>query len=468
MNNSRIWNTLRLFSPKEWEALNKFLESPYHNHRKDVLQLFLFLRQQSLTVKNRTLGAEHVFNAVYPGKPFDPKALRYLSSSLNQLTQAFLIDQEFKEDAIAASLLLSRAYRRIGDTRSLRIETKKNQKQIEIQPLRNHQYHQWLYGNLSEDYSKTVLQSRSEAGQLARLDEELNILFFSQKLRHACSSLTHKQVSEYEFQQDMLPDILNQVEKRGYLKYPAVAAYYYGYRALTNLAEPVWFEGLKDSIIRFKGLFPHDEWRNLYLLAINYCIGQLNAGKSAYLAKVFEIYQRGLEEDVFLEQGKLSRFTYNNITTAALGLGELDWAFQFIHQFAPLIEPTYQRQTFSYNLAVYYYQIQDYEKALLELRAMVTDDVLHGLDVRRMMVRIFYERKEIQALLSLLDSFRAYLYRKRGLGYHKTHYLNFLRFVRKLMEPDLQQEEKRLELIQQIQAVSALADRQWLLQQLQK
>ena len=64
-----------------------------------------------------------------------------------------------------------------------------------------------------------------------------------------------------------------------------------------------------------------------------------------------------------------------------------------------------------------------------------------------MLLRIYFELGEYDALESLLDSFATYLRRQQDLGYHREHYRNLIHFVRRLLNIGMHNKEERQELV---------------------
>ena len=103
----------------------------------------------------------------------------------------------------------------------------------------------------------------------------------------------------------------------------------------------------------------------------------------------------------------------------------------------------------------------------MELLQRVTfRDVLYNLNARRMLLRIYYELGEYDALDSLLDSFATYLRRQNELGYHREHYSNLIYFVRRLLILGRHGQAERQQLYREVQQKEAVAERDWLLKQL--
>ena len=79
------------------------------------------------------------------------------------------------------------------------------------------------------------------------------------------------------------------------------------------------------------------------------------------------------------------------------------------------------------------------------------------------MVRIYYDRNEIQALDSLLDSFDIYLRRHKKGGYHRKMFMNMVRIMRSLVSAKGRSEQNKSRLRKKISNLEYLAEREWLL-----
>ena len=112
---------------------------------------------------------------------------------------------------------------------------------------------------------------------------------------------------------------------------------------------------------RSLGTIPPDEARDIYLLAINYCIQRLNQGQRQYIRKGTEFY-RGMERAVLLEGGILSKFTYSNILMLAIALEEMGMGSGFLEQYKENL-PAKERKYLPLQPGIYYFQKPDYGKS---------------------------------------------------------------------------------------------------------
>jgi tetratricopeptide (TPR) repeat protein len=150
----------------------------------------------------------------------------------------------------------------------------------------------------------------------------------------------------------------------------------------------------------------------------------------------------------------------------AVKKGEFEWAEQFLQDFKKYLPARERENLFKYNLAMFYFRRNDYPKAMQLLQEVTLKDVLHNLDARRVLMRIYYELGEFDALDSLLESFKIFLHRQKDLSYHRQSYLNLIKFVKKLLQTNLLDKKEREILRGQILETTELTERDWLLGQL--
>ena len=473
MQSSRLFELLQSLTPSELTAFSKFIRSPFFNHRGDVIRLFDYFFQKRSGKKKGLFEKKTVFKKLFPNEKYDEKQLGYTMSFLLKAAQSFLVyNEQQSKGQVNFQILLAKAMRKRGLQRHFKSAIGKAKSALEENPYRNMDHHFLCYLYHLEKYESGAKEKRTATRSLQEMADETTLFFMASKLRQSCTAQMHKALSETEFQIEFLPEILTKVEKQQLYHLPAIGIYYYGYRSLTDTGNKEWFLLLRRAMQDYAHQFPFSEMRDIYTLAVNYCIRQINTqkgqeGQSHYLQQVLDIYKEGLENEVFLNNGILSRFTYNNIANAGLGLKAFDWVEQFLKEYKDSLEEKYQKSSYLFNLASLYFRKPDYGKALDLLTQADFDDLLHNLDARRMLLRIYFDLGEFDALDSLLDSFSIFLRRRRDIGYLRQNYLNLIRFTRKLLHLPAGDRQARKKLRNDLKNTKALAEREWLLEKVQ-
>lgn len=309
-------------------------------------------------------------------------------------------------------------------------------------------------------------QDRETGGNMRELSHAFDTSVALETLRLAC--MGYSQPGGRDSMPVFLPAALDAVQQGRIPDIPAIQVYYQAFKTqeLSPEAAEAHFRALYTLLDTHWQQFPPAEIRDLYLIALNFCIRRVNAGSRTYLRAAFTLYQTGIERRLLLDNGYLSRYTYNNALLIAIALEEWEQAESLLVTYRDWLPPKDRNSAWQYNSAVFYFRKKDYARAQEILRHVEFRDVFYNMDARRMLARIYFENGETDALDSLLDSFATYLQRKRAsLGYHKELNMNFIRFLKKITRCLPGDDESRQTLRDKILQTNYVAEREWLLGQ---
>lgn len=464
MKDSALFQTLLCCSRQDHRRLRQWVQSPLVNQREDVIRLLdrlVFSIRKPLLYP---LDREQVFEAVFPGIPFNDGLLRsVMHFSLNAVRQ-YLAYEAWSSDPGAVQYQLCRSLRRRRADKQFYTEWQAATRMLEQSPLRNSKYHRQQYQLQSELYAHEHRQRRSGPMNLQNMLDQLTHAYLADLLRQSCTILSYQNVNPQDYDFGLLDAALDRIQKGDETPPPAIALYHCAYWMLRLPEEEEWFPRLCTLIDLHWQCFPPTEMRDLYLLAINYCIGKLNRGKRRYIREALGLYRAALEKEVLLEDGLLSKFTYNNILMLAIAVEEWDWADVFLDTYKAYLPAREKENTYRYNRAVFWFRRPQYEKAMDLLLHVEFRDPLYNLNTRTMLLRIFYELQSYTALEAHLESFTIFLRRRSELGYHRDNYRNLIRFTKKLLELPPGDRKGRQVLYHEIENTAALAERDWLLE----
>lgn len=447
-------------SKQDLREARKWLASPYHNQRDDLRQLF------ELLVANQSPDSESTHQQLYPGQPYDAQKLRLLQSYLYKCLEDFLLQQELAQQPEHTRYFLLSAYRKRGLARHFEKAWRKQARSDQRNPMQHPETHLQHYWKERERYQQRARGERTTEHNLQDMEDSLSYAMVSLKLRQACWLLAHEAVYEVGYRIDLLPEILSLASQDRYLSQPAVAIYFHCYQMLYAPTDRGLFKTFRAKLFEVLPHFPTEEVRDLFLLGINCCIRQINrTAEEDYLREALELYQRGLEEGVLLENGVLSRFTYGNVVGIALRLQALDWAAVFLKQYQPLLPSQEREAAFSLNAARLSFARQRYHDAISHLQQADYKDFINNMVAKTLLLKCYYELGEYEPLDYLMHTMRRFL-RRRRMSYHQQNYRNILWAVRKLMALRPKDREGRMALMNAIEELEPLTERDWLLEQI--
>lgn len=464
MQGSQLLDLIKSLTKHDMRELRKVVRSPYFNQREDVIQLFDFI-EKSLNSKAPILLKENVFKILFPNKKYDDATMRQIMSYLLKIIEKYLITEGVLQTPIESELYLLKALRKRDAERSVEKHLSDTFEIIDKQEVKNSKYHHLKYQLHLEDYEYQSKKKRSEELNLQSLSDELDYFYLSERLRQASIMYSHQITSKRSYTIPILNLIINHIVSIEIIP-PSVSAYFHTYKALTEPDAEYHFQELKSIIVKQGHLFPENERRDLYALAINYCIKRLNRGEKYYGKEALELYRARLDNNVLLENGILPPYTYKNILSAALKAEEYDWAERVLYDFKQYLPEKERENIFNYNLAIFYFRTGNYPDAMMLLQKVNLNDVLYNLDARRLLARIYYETDENNALHSLIESSKVYLHRQKDIGYHHDMYANYFRFLERMMKIDLKKAESRKILRGEVEGTQLLAEREWFMEKL--
>lgn len=469
MHKTKLIQIFYTLSKAELRKLHRFVKSPVHNTRDDVIRFFEYLQKTS-PEQYKKLQKKIIFKSIYPKEVYDEKKMYYLISFLMKVLEDFLIYTERTENGAENLLALAKAFRRLELEEQFNQTIRKINTNQEKQPLRDMEYFQYQYQLQLEICNFFVRKTRDTSSYLQALDHSLDLQFIVQKLRQGCAIIVNKTIYTGDYDTGLLSSVIEYVKHNPkVLEHPAVALYYYYYQAATDQENSRdYFNKFKEVLLAHHHQFNEDEAYGYYGLAINYCIKQINIGKEAYLAVLFELYQIGLDTKLLFVKGKLHHFAFKNIAALALRLKKFDWVRDFIQNYQEALNEKVRDTYVHFAKSKLAFEIGNYDEALKRLAQMEYDDLLLNLAAKIMLLKIYYEQKDYKVLDSLISSFRTFINRKKELAYSRDNYKNTLRLVQKLVNVNPYSKEDKNKLRQEILSEKRMLERTWILEQLDK
>lgn len=466
MKNSRLIQILSSFSSKEKRLCKAWINCSMINQREDVDALYDFL--WSMKFKEQYLNKTLAWATIYPKTTYNDGKMRQIMHRLLLAVEDFLVFNYIKNNKEQHNFILINALKQ----RTLALSLDKAIQQLKIavqqQPIQNWESLRFAYELESFSFDNADTNQRTTPLNLQELSDSLDIQYFADKLRKACLLYSRLVVFKMDYSPKMLEVVLNQVQELNYLEIPAIGIYYYCYQSLIHTDQSdAYFQKMMAYLDQYAAIFPPQEIRELYLLAINYTIKKLNAGSQDHLQKAYELYKTGITNGYLLEDGIITTFTYNNMVSIGIQMQHYEWVETFIHEYKTAINIEHQESIFKECLAKLYYAKKQYKEAQQLLIQIQVKDILRILSCKIMLAKIYYETQEFNALEALLESLKMYLRRKEVVGYHKENYSNNIRYMQKLIRLNPFDKAAKSKLKTALETTAPLTLKSWFLEQLE-
>lgn len=468
MKKSQLIEVLTTLNKSEAREFKKWLCSPVHNQREDVVQLFDYLMTGNHLSDDKFLEKERIYRKIFGKEAYNDAKLRQTSFFLNRALEEYLIYKESQLYAVKEKLALISTYRKKNLQKPLNRALDQAAKSHLEYHYRNEDYFRNEYMIQQEKYNELAAKQKPMQLNLQDTAEALDKAYIIEKLVWSCRMLFHKNLYRTEYDLVFLPQILTEIKEKELTSEPAIATYYYVIMAITNTENPTYFEKLRSVINQHGHLFPPQQKQEIYLMIINYCIRKMNAGIEPFYRVTFEWYRQGIVNDILTENNRISPSTYLNTVTSAIKAGEFSWAKRFVVAYKQMLPKSEQENLSHFSEAKLFFEQKDYRNAMRLLIQVEYNNILMNLNAKAMLLKMYYEQDEIDVLESLLESMRTYMRRKKVIGYHKNIYKNLIQYTKKLIRINPFNKDHKTKLRQEIETADPLPERQWLLEQLER
>lgn len=452
---------------KEKQNLKLWVHSPFANARKDVAKLFDFIYSK------RTINADNItknlaFKFVYPKQKYSEQQLRYVMSFATKCMEDFLAYNEWQNNKTDRQIALIKKINHKNVNNYTAQNINDTYQQLTAQKKRNSEYYLQSCKLAIEQYNLQSKNQRYENFNLQAVADNLHFYTISEILKYACFAISFEQVSGKTFNFYLLENCLHFVETQVQFKQtPVIHIYYLCYKISVDGNDDL-FQELYKVIFEYEVYFDESEMKDIFLLTINYCIKELNIGKQKYAQFAYNLYLHALQKGYLLDNGELSRFTFKNIVFIGVKkLKDYKSVENFISKFEHTIHEKYRANTVLFNKATLYIAQKEYKRAMQILQQVEFEDVLWNLDAKGMLLRIYFEEQEYDAMQSLIKSFKQYLHRQKSLGIYKIRYKNMILFCEKLFKNIGAIKVKKTLLKNEILEHDNLPEKDWFLERVQ-
>ncbi len=468
MRQTKLFQALQQLPKTEHNRFKKYLGSPYFNVNETQTRLAHLIIQEIQSPTSKSWEKEQIWEALRLDTAYDDVRFRKYFSDLLKNLENFLALRQFEDHEESRRLFLLEAVEQrklsVLYNSSLRVIRDHFQKS----PFRNSDFY---YGNFMLEkrfYDLAGFEhNRTAQSNWEEISRNLDYFYIAEKLWIFCNVLARKDLSSHEYKLDLMSEIVNYVENNQLQHIPPIAIYYQVLNLYRFPEEQQHYHQLKRLLDEYGMNFPKEEASDLYSLAQNYCIHQLNRGNTLFLTELFALYQSVLERRIIFRDDQLSPWDFRNIVVVGLRVGDYDWTLKFIEEYLQFLPSENRENARSFNLAQVYFYQKKYERVVELLRFVEYEDISYNLNSKDMLLRVYYDTDEWDPLYSLFESFRTYLNRNKDIPErNKEAYKNLIGFTKKLTRLHRGDAQKIDRLKLEIQSCTNVANQKWLLEKI--
>lgn len=453
MIKSRVIEILKTFSSAELKSFRLYVNSPVHNTNKNVRKILEIIKRHHPLFDSQVLVKENLFRKLYPQKTYNDIVMRVLISDMLRLCEEFLSYREYKKDYISEKKYLLQELMQ----RKLNTLLNSHIREAECYLERNGNINLLYFLNKSYieqakvDSFITADRQEKSTQSVVRQGEFLTDFFIVNGLNLIHEQIEHKEVLNKKEKLSVLEiffacfDIegfIGKLRENQYDYLHIIEIYYLIYRFNNDFQDDITYFKLKKLIKENLYRFDNKEKYNL-MLALESCaisrIGQENKDPQKELREVYEMM---LKKKIFLSSGRkiMQVNLFRNIFLNALIVKKYKEAEKFTGEYSKYLLPDQRTDMMNYAAALLSYERRNFIDALTHIAKVNYSFFVFKYDAKVLMLKIYYELKDFEPALTMIDSFSHFLTKNRIVtDAYKKQFMGFLKYLRYLIKLNLRE-----------------------------
>ena len=439
MHNNSLIKLLRSFSPKEISDFKDFLNSPYFNKKKSVIDLFVYIKKYYPDFTDNALSKKNMHENLFPGKVYNDSNFRVLIHNLHELAKKFITYNDFGNNRIEFDFrqflgLMSK--KQFGYLDKL---INKLTGDLENAKIIAEEYNFYRF---RLKYENIFFLAESHVGQfenfLDKADFEkvfyyLSSYYYLKSMRLYINVLNLQLIYNKKFNTDHFIKMVSLIDKNIFKDNPVTEIYYCIIELFNQGEEEKYYFRIKEILKHLKDSLHFDDLCEIYINLTNYCNRKITSGITMFKNEKFELYKEENELKLYVVNGFMHPVYYKNLVILALSLDEYEWVIEFIVTYKNDLPDESKNNIYMYCMALYEFDMKQFEKSLEFLSKIKYDELYLKYDSKILQLMIYYETGAEESLISSLEAYRHFLSNNKLLPENKKElYTNFYKFFNKL------------------------------------
>ena len=404
---------IKKLNEEKLKSFENYLASTYFNNRKNILKLYLVLRlyAPNYNIKINTFYEE---NSTKLDKQFsEEKYLIKIFSFLYKELENFIIVEEHKKDIIASKIKLLKYYNAQNINNLYKESLKDIVVDINNSTSEDAFLHKFYLNELECNFQSKNDLRKGDINYFNTLNA-LDEFYYYQKYRLLCAAENRNKFIPNKISNNSKNNL--EIPSAEILNNIVIKIYYHLYLLLTNdqTTEDDFYNvyNLLDNSI---SKIPIEDISIIYGLLTN-CTKVIFKEKDKYYFILLDIYKKQINLGSIYDNNKIHISNLNNVVKLSILNDDIEWGIDFLEANKNKITPDEnQLESFYYLIGELYFAQKKYDLALENLAKSKSTDNLVKLSIKRLYLKIFFEKREINTFDSFAISYKTYISREKSL-----------------------------------------------------
>ena len=440
MNDSKLIQILKTFSVNEIKDFEKFIASPYFSTGRNVEGLYSILKPYHPEFDSSQLDNKTVFKKLFPCDKYSEMKFKNVTTALTRLAEQFLVNESIKNDPVEFERRLTDSFLERVDLKLYYNASNALEKKINKLPFDHHKGFSIEENIAANKYSYYLKMNRHDkAIPLMSKAAEYNILTFFVKYIKSINYMNRIPGTYYdEMKNDLveafrnnldLDRIINDLRKRKYPYLWLIELYYYTFKFFNDLDDTDAFHIARKSFNSNKEKYSRIEKHFILGNFYAYCINKFSMGNTDFAREEFEICKQLKDENALTSTDyvSLELMSFRNILYTAIKVKEYDWLEKFIKDCTSLLRSDGRDNMKNFALSKLEFERGKFENALEYASKIQYDMFTYKLDIKNLLLMIYYELGLLDQAESLIATYKHYI--KHNKDFSRNYMRKFKNFI---------------------------------------
>ncbi len=432
---NKVYEVILSMDKSDRKRFHKFLESPFFSSSETLLSLYQILCNVADENGKEGFNKQSVWKTLFKSNDFNDVNFRKYCSDLFRLVEKYLAvpldeDEEYYRLLHFAENVKEKKIEPLNKTAISGFDTF-----LENQTYLNSRYYYFKFKKSNLEYEILEKQQAYKTKvNFEEISDSLDVFYLLEKLKLMCNVFAHKRLINVDYKVTFSEELSKLIANIELDKHPGLSLFYHTYLLMKDPENIENFFLLKENLLNNWRFLSDIEVFDVIVSAMNFCTNRINKGEKSFYKEYFELIRFGIDKNLFVINGIIEVWRFNNFFYAALQIDEVEWAEKFILNYKQYLPNDQRESTVSFNLARLYRKKGEIHKVLDVLKNVEYADLGYNVNSKAMLIMAYFDLDEFDTLDSVIDSFKVYLNRHKDLSTQKRKlYLNFLKYTRRLM-----------------------------------
>lgn len=473
MRESKLTEMLKGISPIEFKRFGEFLNSPFHNKSKKILQLYDMISENYVEFDANSITNEKISKHIFESDTSKDQNVRTLISNFTSLLEEFLVLASIEKNTIFYRIILLRALRDRNINKSFDMTSKEIVESIEKDFNKNidYYYNDLTYKGIALNYRGKDLDLDMDKSY-HNMSESNDYLFIVTKLKIVNTVLSRKILSGRDIYKSFwnLEHILNYLQtniKTIQKEHPIIYAEYKIMMMMLTPDDENHFKDLETHVMENISKLVEDELEQSYYSLSNYCVNKIAIGEEKYVQNLHKLHTSFEKIGYYKNNRNIPYVDFISVIICGLTIKDSKWAEYFFEKYKTNISHEVKRDTINLASALITFSAKKYKDCLTHLSKIGYKYTYFYLKSKEILIKAYYELGETESILAAIDATKHYLKRHKDvLSIHYDRYLLFLNYINTLVKLDKKQKPEIKLMMKKLDEDRSTMAREWLIEKI--